>query len=70
MKFNPKMKKDRTRKSKVHEQGNPYKFQSDLGRDMETAYRNRRGDFGSKPQTMPEYPEDVLPARDRTISIG
>lgn len=70
MKFNPKMKTDKTRKSKIHEQHNPYKFQSDLGRDLDETVRNRRGDFGKNPQPQDDYPTDVMPARHRTIGIG
>ena len=45
MKFSPKMKTDKTRKSRVYEQGNPYKAQSMLDRDDETMMRNRVGDY-------------------------
>lgn len=64
------MKKDKTRKSKIYEQQNPYKFQTQMGRDTETALRHRRGDFGNKAQKQDEYPDTAFPARDRTISIG
>jgi hypothetical protein len=68
MKMSTRPKVDKTRKSQVHEQGNPYKAVAMRGRSDETMLRNRLGDFAGTPKERDPMPEGTWPAKPTTIS--
>lgn len=68
MKMSTKPKVDTTRKSQIHEQGNPYKAVTMRGRSDEAMLRNRLGNFAETPKDPEPMPEGTWPAKSTTIS--
>ncbi len=57
-----------TRPGRIDDVNDPYRYRPEMGRDMDEIYRNRRNDYGKKPQPGRDEMPEGIPVMPRIIN--